>query len=237
MNLFSVFRELLEGQLTLLQKEAIRQISNSGFYRGRLKTRRGSQKKAPTSLRRRSIPFCPPADVNLKNIWDSLQQNFFPERSDLLEYTIDWSARRQKRTLASCNIRKKQINVAREMSLPQCHSFLEPLIYHEMCHAVLGDKVGRAGSKRLWHGPQFRSLERNHPEIVALDNWIKSGGWSKAVRSFRSSEYHKGRKEEARLLAVKLSGTSKDSANNIATESGPQQNLSPIPTPLTGNHK
>ncbi len=80
------------------------------------------------------------------------------------------------------------------MSLPECAAYLPALIYHEMCHAVLGDKVGRAGSKRMWHGPAFRQLEKRHPDIEKLDLWIKKGGWSKAVRSFRAKQYHKARK-------------------------------------------
>ena len=215
----------MEGQLSLWQQEAIKQIRTNGFYRGRLKTKRRSFQKTPTKLRKKSSPFSPPTDINLKHIWDTLQQHFFPDRSDLANYTIRWSGRRQKRTLASCNIRKLQINVAREMSQTQCRAFLEPLIYHEMCHAVLGDKIARAGSKRMWHGPQFRALEMRHPEITTLDNWIKSGGWSKAVRSFRSSEYQRARKEEISRISA-----NKNSIQKTKEEKSPSQQV-----PITNN--
>lgn len=235
MNLFSVFRELLEGQLSLWQEEAIKKIRINGFYRGRLKTKRLTSKKLLQKNHKRPSPFIPPAEIDLKKIWNDLQQQYFPERSDLSSYRVIWSARRQKRTLASCNIRKLQINVAREMSLSQCRYLLEPLIYHEMCHAVLGDKVGRAGSKRLWHGPQFRALEMRHPGITTLDNWIKSGGWSKAVRSFRSSEYQRARKEELSRISAsdsRIKEEAETQPNAAKSNSATGFSLPSNPTPI-----
>lgn len=70
------------------------------------------------------------------------------------------------------------------MSVPQSKPYLEALIYHEMCHAVLGPpKVVRG--RRVIHGKEFKALERLHPEIKALDNWINSGGWNLSVRQSR----------------------------------------------------
>lgn len=184
MNFLRVFSNLFKEQISLWREE-----------RDKITPPLASTR----ILRRKKAPFSPPKEVDLQQIWNELLKAYFPEReSDLSNYKVSWSARRQKRTLASCNIRKRRVNVAREMSLAQCLEFLKPLIYHEMCHAVLGDKVGRAGTKRLWHGPEFRALESRHPEIKKLDLWIRSGGWSRAVRSFRSVEYHASRRLEAR---------------------------------------
>ena len=58
--------------------------------------------------------------------------------------------------------------------------YLEPLLYHEMCHAALGEPEIVKG-KRIMHGSDFKALEKKHPEITQLNSWIKSGGWNKAV--------------------------------------------------------
>lgn len=153
--------------------------------------RPGRQKKK-TVRRRRSArekqPRVSQEDPQLKELWLKLRQHYFPERKDLDTYFVRWSLRQQKRTLASCALEKRVITVAQEMSNAQCAIWLEPLLYHEMCHAVLGQDVGRQGGKRQWHGSDFRHLERQHPGIPALDHWIKSGGWRSAVRSHRAKK-------------------------------------------------
>lgn len=78
------------------------------------------------------------------------------------------------------------MRVARELDAPQHARWLPPLLYHELCHAVLGPDVARKQGKRCWHGKEFRALERRHPEIPALDRWIKEGGWRSAVLSARA---------------------------------------------------
>lgn len=122
----------------------------------------------------------------LENLWNSLQCEYFPDRTDLLVYTIEWSSRRQKRTLASCNVKRKKVLVARELDDTRFSVWLAPLLYHEMCHAVLGDEMMSIQGRRPWHGREFRALERRHPLIPELDRWIRSGGWLSAVRSSRA---------------------------------------------------
>lgn len=122
----------------------------------------------------------------LESIWLRLRWEYFPERGDLDTYQMEWSSRKQKRVLASCNIRHRRIRVARELLEPSAVRWLEAVVFHEMCHAVLGFDVARAGGKRQWHGKEFRALELLHPEIPALEQWIKSGGWHSAVRSNRA---------------------------------------------------
>lgn len=141
---------------------------------------RTSRARPQRALRPRS------SDARLFAVWQEVAQRYFPSRPDLLEYSVTWSPRPQRRTLASCNISKKRVVVARELTPTEHHERLEPLLYHEMCHAVLGKDVGYMGSKRAWHGPRFRALERKHPDISALNEWIRGGGWARAVRSDRS---------------------------------------------------
>jgi len=133
------------------------------------------------------------SDSKLSSIWAELIQQFFPERTELLAYTVAWSTRRQRRTLASCNLRRKLVNVALELNRPDCDQWLRPLLYHELCHAVLGESIGREGGRRAWHGREFRELERRHPHIKALDLWMKQGGWKHVVRSHRSQQAAKAR--------------------------------------------
>lgn len=125
-------------------------------------------------------------DPRLLLIWQELQKQYFPNNIEILEYTVAWSARRQKRVLASCNLRRKLVVVARELDYQQHHQWLSALIYHEMCHAYLGYSLRRQGRKIPWHGAEFKKLESLHPESVKLNAWIKSGGWLSAVRSHRS---------------------------------------------------
>jgi hypothetical protein len=76
--------------------------------------------------------------------------------------------------------------VARALDRPELEWALEALLYHEMCHAVVGIKKSSNGRRNKIHGREFYEIERRHPGIVLLDNWIKSGGWQTAVRSFAS---------------------------------------------------
>ena len=126
------------------------------------------------------------SDAQLVSIWTALRAHYFPERADLDSFLVCWSTRPQKRTLASCNIRRRKVVVASELRSDLHRRWLSPLLYHEMCHAVLGDTIGRRGGKRAWHGAEFKALERRNPEIAELDAWIRSGGWRHAVRSARS---------------------------------------------------
>ena len=112
---------------------------------------------------------------------------YFPDRPDLHNYIVRWSNRRQKRVLGSCNMNRRIVTVAKELNVAECQKWLEPLLYHEMCHAVLERSVSRRGRKMRWHGPEFKALELRHPGIIHLDAWIRGGGWKHAVQSNRAS--------------------------------------------------
>lgn len=136
------------------------------------------------------------SDPHLMQVWISLRETWFPERSDIDRYQVVWSTRNQKRTLASCSLERKRISVARELNYPSHSEWLEPLLYHEMCHAILGYDVAENRSGKEWHGAEFKALEARHPGTNKLDHWIKSGGWTTAVRSDRSKRAHLKRKAE-----------------------------------------
>lgn len=127
-------------------------------------------------------------DTGLFEIWRRLVIQYFPDRPDLLSYRISWSHRKQKRCLASCNAEKRQVNVSGALNTPYLNWVLEPLIYHELCHAVIGPVHRVRGQRRSLHGREFKILERRHPDIKKLDQWIRDGGWQRAVRAARARE-------------------------------------------------
>lgn len=128
------------------------------------------------------------SDPLLGSVWLKLRHEYFPDRPDIDDYQILWSNRKQKRTLASCSIEQHKVRVARELNAPRCWGWLEPLLYHEMCHAYLGR------TPEGYHGRTFRKLEKRHPLTKALEDWIKAGGWFSTVRSDRA------RRARARLV-------------------------------------
>jgi len=129
------------------------------------------------------------SDLELNSIWQRLVSQYFPDRDDLEEYSISWSERTQKRVLGSCNLTKRKVLIARALDRKELSWILEPLIYHELCHAVVGVGRSKNGRRNSYHGDAFYKIEKLHPQINDLDTWIKSGGWQKAVRSFSS---HRG---------------------------------------------
>lgn len=135
------------------------------------------------------------ADPMLLDLWLDLKNEYFPEDDELSEYRVYWSSRRQKRTLASCNLDKKTVSVARELNFLEHHKWLKPLLYHEMCHAHLKYAVAKSGQRTAWHGPEFKRLEARNPATKLLDQWIKAGGWQRAVRSHRAREAHRLRRK------------------------------------------
>ncbi len=140
-----------------------------------------------------------PTDLMLYEIWSRLSHGYFAQHAKLLRYDIRWSVRAQKRTLATCHLRKSVVIVARELNYPEHHLWLEPLLYHEMCHAVIGIPKQEPNKRRSWHGKSFRELEHRHPHMRAFDRWVKSGGWEKAVRSDRARRAWGKRKAQTSL--------------------------------------
>ena len=139
---------------------------------------------------KRSMPSRTEKSSNsyLECIWLHLRQEWFPHRPDLDQYQVSWSKRPQLRTLASCCIDSKRISVARELSNENCRQWLEPLLYHEMCHAYLNTTD---------HSKIFKEIENRHPLIIFFDNWIDSGGWDTAIRSDRAKRSYQLRQNRS----------------------------------------
>jgi hypothetical protein len=116
---------------------------------------------------------------DLQIIWNKLATTYFPHSNVLSSYRIVWSNRKQTSCLGSCNIQKKVVRIASAMKQPSAQYYIEPLIYHEMCHAIAGIKI-RNGRRKI-HTREFKLLEKRHPQIIELDRWIKRGGWQRAV--------------------------------------------------------
>lgn len=129
-------------------------------------------------------PFDTSIQEDLKDIWLRLRHEYFPEQTEIDNYDVKWSDRNQKSLLASCNIAKAKVKVAKALDHYSCKEIIEPLLFHEMCHAALGEpKVVRG--RRIMHGRDFKALERKHPKIPLLNAWIRDGFWDKAVRRYR----------------------------------------------------
>ncbi len=141
----------------------------------------------PPPKRPSSQPRVPrESNQDLHLLWRDIRTQFFPESSEIDSYVVCWSRRRQRRVLASCHIERREVHVAQELAHEDHQRWLGPVLYHEMCHAVLGKSVTRRSGKRLWHGPEFKNLLRRHPLTPALEDWMRHGGWLSAVRSHRA---------------------------------------------------
>ncbi len=120
----------------------------------------------------------------LRVLWEELIGQYFPEQPELKDYRVIWSYRRHTSTLASCHSERRVVRVAAIMQHVEALPYLEPLLYHELCHAALGPIKVKNG-RRVVHGREFKLLERRHPGIPLLNKWIKSGGWHRLVRHQR----------------------------------------------------
>jgi hypothetical protein len=158
---------------------------------------------------------------SLRSTWCSLRRQYFPNRHDLDSYAVQWASRKRIRLLATCNISDREVVVAPAMNQPSCVPFLEPLLYHEMCHAALGEpKV--VNGRAIYHGREFRTLEQRHPGIRILDAWIRRGGWDGAVESF---ELYKNRNRRVPVLKVKSidAQTTPSEEQGSTEQSGPER--------------
>ena len=124
------------------------------------------------------------SELGLEELWRKIRLEYFPEQAEIDHYSVVWSKRDHRSALASCNVDRQRVQVAGAMNLPDSRPLLEPLLYHEMCHAALGQPQVVNG-RRIMHGKEFKALEKRHPQIEALNNWITAGGWEQAVRDYQ----------------------------------------------------
>jgi hypothetical protein len=156
--------------------------------------RRSTRSARPRRTRTARTRSAGASDEFLLNVWKQLRSDYYPDRPELDSYVVTWSSRAQKRVLASCNIRRRRVVVAKELFEPTACQWIAPVLYHELCHAVIGEGVHLQSGKRQWHGAEFRALEARHPDIPAMNAWIRSGGWAMAVRSHRARQAWSRRK-------------------------------------------
>ncbi len=154
-------------------------------------------------------------DDELIGLWRNIRHQYFPDQPEIDSYRVVWSPRRHTRTLASCSVRKKRIIVALAMSLPEANPHLEALLYHEMCHAALGEPQVN-NRRRVIHGREFKQLERLHPGVRALDRWIKSGGWRDASK--RMNRIRGAAKRSNTLLMKKAALTKTEKTKTTQTK-------------------
>lgn len=167
---------LIQSRATLTMRRLILK-----WYRGLTKLGRPARRRRTKGRSRvKSDIELGEADSKLLfPIWVRLQESYFADRIDLLSYEVRWSTWQQKRTLASCNVSRRRVVVAPQLRQAEMIEWLEPVLYHEMCHAAIGHDIERRGGKRLVHGPQFNELVARHPKTVALTEWLQNGGWTK----------------------------------------------------------
>ncbi len=122
-------------------------------------------------------------EINLVTIWGKLENEYFPGDKNLSIYSITWAKRYSKRNLAYCDYQKKRVVVSPVMNNIKLLHMLEPLIYHEMCHAKLGEPK-RVRGRYIYHGKDFHKLEALHPFIKEFNDWIHNGGWANAKRVY-----------------------------------------------------
>lgn len=111
---------------------------------------------------------------NLREIFDKLNARYFRKR--LKGYQIVWGRRRKE--LPSCEIvfgtiqeedRIIRINPLLDRSfIPRW--FVEYVVYHEMCHAVVPDRYGPSG-KRIIHHEGFYEVERKFHWFKRAKRW------------------------------------------------------------------
>jgi hypothetical protein len=176
--------------MTISKRQALSLVKRIRFLlRG--EAPRVSKARAPRAKR---VQPPPQNDEFLHKVWTTLRAEYFPDRPELDTYIVSWSPRRQKRVLASCNITRRRVVVAKELFEPCACRWIQPVMYHELCHAVIGEGVSKQGGKRQWHGPEFRALEARHPDIEAMNHWIRTGGWAMAVRTNRARRAARARR-------------------------------------------
>jgi hypothetical protein len=114
---------------------------------------------------------------DLADVVASVRARFFP---DLPPVAAAWSgtvgrARRHVRLGSWCEARRL-VRVHRRLDASDVpRFFVESVVHHELCHAVLGGAPARpGGARRRVHGPDFRRLERSFPDHVRAAAWERA---------------------------------------------------------------
>ena len=111
---------------------------------------------------------------DLRKIFDKLNARYF--NNALRGYTITWGRRRKQRpreyfVFGTIQEEDRLIRIhplLDQRFVPQW--FLEYVIYHEMCHAVVRDEYDSAG-RRIIHHKKFFERERKFPHFKKAQRW------------------------------------------------------------------
>ncbi len=115
---------------------------------------------------------------NLQQIFDRLNANYFENQ---VEADITWgksgNKRRKRRQshiqLGSYNERLKRITIHPNLDRENVPAFfVEAMVFHEMCHQVVGSKKDHNGANRH-HTREFRNLENQYPYCLEAKRWQK----------------------------------------------------------------
>ena len=111
---------------------------------------------------------------NLRAIFDKLNAKYF--RNRLRDYTIVWGRKRAGRPrdeIVFATIQEDDRMIRIHPLLDRAFVpawFLEYVIYHEMCHAVVRDKYDTAG-RRIVHHEKFWDRERRFHWFKRAKSW------------------------------------------------------------------
>jgi hypothetical protein len=103
---------------------------------------------------------------NLREIFDKLNVRYF--RNRLKGYQIVWGKKRRDRptneivfgTIQECDRLIRIHPLLDRAFIPRW--FIEYVVYHEMCHAVIPDKYTKSGKRIVHHGAFFERERKFH---------------------------------------------------------------------------
>lgn len=112
---------------------------------------------------------------NLREIFDQLNEHYFPE--PLYDYRITWGRARRQRPVAYFVF----ATIQEEERLIRVHPlldadfvprwFMDYVVFHEMLHAHVPDEWDAARRRRVVHTGRFRELERRFPHYRRARRW------------------------------------------------------------------
>jgi hypothetical protein len=111
---------------------------------------------------------------NLREIFDKLNERYFANR--LKNYQIIWGRKRRERptyeivfgTIQECDRLIRIHPLLDRAFIPRW--FIEYVVYHEMCHAVVPDRYTKSG-KRIVHHEAFFERERRFHWFKRAKRW------------------------------------------------------------------
>ncbi len=114
--------------------------------------------------------------VDLRLVFQRLNERYFQGKLDCLVRwgqmgTPRWGSRTQRLILGSYLRQHNMIRIHPLLDHKRVpKQVVEAVMYHEMCHAVIGDES--QGGRRVLHGPKFKKELARYPHNERADAWI-----------------------------------------------------------------